>query len=80
MNSIENQVIDIVSAVLTSRGRPNVQLTKDSGMGNPTEWDSLAFVAIFLAVNEKFVIDASDDDAIHFMSVGDIASFVRERT
>lgn len=79
MNSIEDDIISTVAAVLAGRGRPNVELTNDSGMGNPTDWDSLAFVAIFLAVNEKFGIDASDDDAIHFMSVNDIANFIRER-
>lgn len=79
MNAIKDDIISTITAVLASRGRPNIELTSDSGMGNPTEWDSLAFVAIFLAINEKFGIDASDDDAIHFMTVNDIANFIRER-
>ena len=37
---------------------------------------SLAFVEIFTTVSERLGLDVSDDDAIHFMTVREIADFV----
>lgn len=51
---------------------------QSSEMGNPEEWDSLSFVAVFLAVIEAFKLDAEDDDAIHFMSVEKITGFLND--
>lgn len=49
-----------------------------SKMGNPKEWDSLSFVAVYLAVTEEFNVDADDDDAIYFMSVEKIIQFLND--
>ena len=53
-------------------------VTAASEMGSPKEWDSLAFVAVFLAVSTHFGIDVEDDDAIRFTSVGKIVEFLGE--
>ena len=71
-----DEILAIVASVLASRGSSDVDVTVDSGMGNPPAWDSLAFVEIFTTVSEKLGLDVSDDDAIHFMTVREIADFV----
>lgn len=71
-----DEILTIVASVLASRGSSDVDVTVDSGMGNPPAWDSLAFVEIFTTVSEKLGLDVSDDDAIHFMTVREIADFV----
>ena len=75
MSATEMTIIEIVSRVLASR-RPGVVVSASSAMGSPTEWDSLAFVEIFTSVISHFGIDASDDDAVNFMSVSEIVAFV----
>lgn len=53
-------------------------VTAESEMGSPKEWDSLAFVSVFLAVSAHFGIDVDDDDAIRFTSVRKIVEFLGE--
>ena len=69
---VSDEVISIITSVLAGR----VDVTIDSGMGNPAAWDSLAFVEIFTTVSDKLGLDVSDDDAIHFMTVREIIDFV----
>ena len=78
MASTQEQVIEIITEVLGAK-KPGVVVTADSMMGDPNEWDSLAFVEIFVAVSGHFGLDVSDDDAINFMSVGEIVGFVSEQ-
>lgn len=75
-NETIERVVGIVREVLESRGAAGVTVVADSGMGNPSAWDSLAFVEIFTTVSERLGLDVSDDDAIHFMTVREIADFV----
>lgn len=53
-------------------------VTSDSRMGSPREWDSLSFVAVFVAVGEAFDIELDDDDAIHFQTVSAMYKFLDE--
>jgi len=53
-------------------------ITMQSKMHSPSEWDSLSFVAIFMAVHEAFDLEPEDDDAIHFVSVEGISGFLKE--
>lgn len=78
MDEIEGQVVEIITGVLATKN-PGVAVGTDSMMGTPREWDSLAFVEIFLAVSGRFDLEVSDDDAINFMSVPEIVGFVSER-
>ena len=77
---IVGDVVEAVREVLIQRGDPTPEVDADSAMGNPASWDSLAFVEIFVSVSQRFGLDVSDDDAIHFMSVREIAEFVGSRT
>lgn len=73
MDELTREVIEIISGVFT---RPGVVITPTSMMGDPPDWDSLAFVEIFMAVSSHYGLDVSDDDAINFMSVPEIVEFV----
>ena len=66
----------LLAACKTTELSATVSLS--SKMGNPKEWDSLSFVAVYLAVTEEFNVDADDDDAIHFMSVEKIIQFLND--
>lgn len=61
------------SANLSSLSSP---ITISSKMGEPKEWDSLSFVAVFTAIVEVFGVEAEDDDAIYFMSAEKIIEFL----
>lgn len=78
MEQVETQVVKIISGVLSAKN-DDVVVVGTSMMGDPFEWDSLAFVEIFLAVSGHFELEVSDDDAINFMSVPEIVGFVSER-
>ena len=70
----------IESALKQAAGTENLSapVTGDSRMNSPREWDSLAFVSVFLAVAEHFQIEVEEDDAIHFTSVAGINEFLEE--
>ncbi len=53
-------------------------VTMNSRMGSPREWDSLSFVAVFIAVSQAFDVDLDDDDAIHFQAVSPMYQFLDE--
>jgi acyl carrier protein len=53
-------------------------ITADSNMDTIAEWDSLAFVDVFLTVSEHFHIDVDQDDAIQFISIEGIVELIEE--
>lgn len=76
---VTQQVVEIITDVLTAGGRPSGPITANSMMADPAEWDSLAFVEIFVAVSSHYGLEVSDDDAMSFMSVPEIVDFVSQR-
>ena len=78
MEGLEAKVIDIIRGVLVKH-KASIVISPSSKMGEPPEWDSLAFVEIFTAVSGHFGVEVCDDDAISFMSVPDIVGFLSER-
>ena len=79
METVEAQVIRVITDVLVAKNA-GVVVADSSMMGDPREWDSMAFVEIFVSVSSHFNLEVSDDDAYSFMSVGEIVGFVSERT
>ncbi|NBP53781.1 MAG: acyl carrier protein [Actinobacteria bacterium] len=75
-DGLVDEVVGVIAGVLASRGAVGIEVSIDSGMGNPSAWDSLAFVEIFTTVSERLGLDVSDDDAIHFMTVREIVDFI----
>lgn len=53
-------------------------ITVDSQMGNPKEWDSLSFVAVFTSVGSTYGIELEYDDAIHFRDIRAMHSLLLE--
>lgn len=53
-------------------------LSMSSKLGDPSEWDSLSFVSVFLAVGKTYAVELDDDDAIHFRSIGEIKELLLE--
>ncbi len=53
-------------------------VTPDSKMGEPPEWDSLSFIAIFTSMAEKYDVELADDDAFHFTSLPAMHAFLNE--
>ena len=79
MDEVTQQVVELITGVLTTGGRSAGAVTATSMMGDPVAWDSLAFVEIFVAVSSHYGLEVSDDDAISFMSVPEIVDFVAQR-
>ena len=76
-----NSICVIVRDVLITsnkRGGLSNDVTSTSKMGDPAEWDSLSFVAVFVAIGEAFDLELEDDDAIHFQSIVGIEEFLKE--
>lgn len=74
-------ICSVVSdALKTATGKPRLscEVTANSQMGNPKEWDSLSFVAVFAAIGEAFDVELEDDDAYHFQSISGIEGFLKE--
>jgi acyl carrier protein len=47
-------------------------------MGDPIEWDSLAFVTVFIAIGAAYDVELEDDDAFHFQSIAGIEAFLND--
>jgi acyl carrier protein len=54
------------------------EVTATSRMGDPIEWDSLAFVAVFIAIGAAYDAELEDDEAFHFQSIAGIEAFLNE--
>jgi acyl carrier protein len=76
---LENKVIRIIAqtlAVANNASSESIQLSRDSKMNDPKEWDSLSFVAVMIAISEEFDLQVEDDDAINFTSVQAIVEMI----
>lgn len=76
-----SQLCEIIEdAIKTSSNKSQLSenVTMDSKLGKPVEWDSMSFVVVFTAVSDSYDIEVEDDDAIMFTSVGGIIEFLEE--
>ncbi len=76
-----DRVCEVVAdALLTASEKAELSnaVTPQSEMGEPTEWDSLAFIVVFTAIAEAFEVELEDDDAIHFTSIPAMHAFLNE--
>lgn len=75
--TMESQIVDIVEATLREHSG-NFDLICGAGdsMETVAEWDSLAFISVFSAVNEAFGIDPDFDDAVHYLSIASIRDYL----
>lgn len=76
-DTIESRVVAIVEATLREHsGNFDLVCCSGDSMETIAEWDSLAFVSVFSAVNEAFGIDPDFDDAVHYISIATIRDYL----
>lgn len=69
-DSLEERIVRIIESTLREvGGNPELALRADDSMDTIAEWDSLAFMSVFCAINDAFGIDPDFDDAIHYLSI-----------
>ncbi len=70
----------VTDALITASNRDALsgEVTAASRMGDPIEWDSLAFVSVFISVGAAYDLELEDDDAFHFQSIAGIETFLNE--
>jgi acyl carrier protein len=73
---ILSKTISVIELVLEKKSC-KIIITEESSMENTSDWDSLSFINIFLAINEAFSINPDTDDALNYISVISIVDFVR---
>ena len=80
-DSLEAQVIDVIESTLREHsGNAELTLCAEDSMETIGEWDSLAFMSVFVAVNKAFDIDPDFDDAVHYTSVHALRSYLASVT
>lgn len=76
-----DRICSVVTEALkaaTNRDDLPVPITEESGMNNPSEWDSLSYVVVYNSIGTEFDIELEDDDAIHFQDIRSIKRFLDE--
>ena len=70
----------VTDALKTANNKDSLsgEVTANSRMGDPKEWDSLSFVAVFIAIGAAFDVELEDDDAFHFQSISGIEAFLND--
>ncbi len=76
MTNISETVISVVQDTLNSINSEAEIIGIDDSMQTIASWDSLAFMAVFTAINDSFSISPNFDDAIHYISIRSIIEFV----
>ena len=80
-DSLEVRLIEVIEAALREQsGNDNLTLCSGDSMETIAEWDSLTFMSVFCAVNEAFDVDPDFDDAVHYMSILSLHSYLRTVT
>lgn len=82
MNAVDlNELVALIDATLceiNSLECLSSPVLAESRMGEPAEWDSLSFIAVLMAVSQKYDVELADDDAFHFTSVPTMHAFLNE--
>lgn len=58
-------------------GGPGLVVEGNDSMETLPSWDSLSFMTVFLAINDAFNLDPDFDDAVHYMAVPTLVSYLR---
>jgi acyl carrier protein len=78
-DTLEKRIVDIIQSTLRDKNNhPNLTISSDDSMETIECWDSLAFMSVFLAVNDEFGIEPDFDDAIHYTSVQTLTAYLSE--
>lgn len=74
--SLENKVLNIVSNVIK---RPVSELSLDSALNNPSQWDSVAHTNIVLELEDAFDVGFDFDELDKIISVKAILASLRNK-
>lgn len=72
-NRVEEQVISIAQEVF------NCEITKESKIGNPEQWDSLGQLNLFMALEMQLGIKCSPEEVIESDSIEKIVSLFNSK-
>ena len=72
-NRVEKQVINIAKEVF------NCEITKDSKIGNPEQWDSLGQLNLFMALEMQLGIKCSPEEVIESDSIIKIVNLFKNK-
>jgi len=76
---LERRVVDIVQDTLRSTvGDSGLVVSIDDSMETLPAWDSLTFMTVFLAINDAFNLNPDFDDAVHYMAIPSLVSYLRD--
>lgn len=77
----EQRVVAVVQdAIRTATGDAGLVIGSDASMESVSGWDSMTFMSVFMAVNDAFDIDPDFDDAINYISVPSLVTYLRGQT
>lgn len=78
-DTLENRIVNVIQSTLRDRNNhPDLTIGSNDSMETIECWDSLAFMSVFLAVNDEFGIDPEFDDAVHYTSVQTLHAYLSE--
>lgn len=73
MNPIESEVIAIVAATLRVE---RSGITRDASLEDDLGADSLAWVSLIMALEDRFAVDIPDEDAAEIRTVREVTDYV----
>jgi acyl carrier protein len=73
MNPVENEVIAIVAATL---GVERSGITRDTSLVDDLGADSLDWVTLIMALEDRFAVDIPDEDAAELRTVKQVMDYV----
>lgn len=78
--SIDTRIINAIQSALSEKsGLDLAPVTIHDSMETIDCWDSLAFMSVYLAINEEFGLNPDFDDAVHYTSVQALSNFLKKR-
>lgn len=77
-DTLKQRIIEVIQDTLRKQSKKqNVLIRADDSMETVSAWDSLSFMAVYLAINEAFDLNPDFDDAIHYTSVTSLYDYVK---
>lgn len=77
---LEGRVVDVVQDALRSTGGgPELVVGNEDSMETLSAWDSLSFMSVYVAINDAFGLDPDFDDAVHYMAIPTLVSYLRQQ-
>lgn len=71
---MEQEIVELIAGILNSRD----EITLETEVGEPVEWDSLHNVEIIAALEKKYSIELTPEIIMDIETVEDIAQVVEE--